>query len=167
IGVSTASAQDAEDDTPNRVEIRVEDGRVTVNGEVVPEGSDVQSQLREMGIDNVTVNVDPADGENQSVVIIRNRDAMHPFSVAGVQAWKDFAGKFDGKPFHGADLSVMMDAENGPGELLNFFGVSPELMRKERESRELARKARQAEGSERAELEQELETLLQQIFSEK
>lgn len=161
----SASAQDADDREPARVEIRSENGRVTINGKPVPEGTDVQTQLREMGIDGVTVHVDPDDAEDRTVVIVRDRDALHPFGVAGAHAWRDLAGKLDG--LRSADFSVMMDADHGPGEVLNFFGVSPEVMRKERESRELAREAREAEGAERARLEQELESLLQEIFTQK
>ena len=48
----------------------------------------------------------------------------------------------------------------------SFFGNS-EIMEQEREAVELARKARAAEGSERAELEEQLESLLEGIFDEK
>jgi hypothetical protein len=171
IGVPPVIAQDVDDEIPSRVEIRVEDGRVTVNGKVVPEGTDLQAHLNELGVDDVTVNVDASDGEDRSIVIVRNRGGMHPFGLAGnagVRAWTDLAGHLDRSRVNAADFSLMFDGDHGPGEMLGLFGgTSTEIMKKERESREVARTIRNAEGSERAELERQLNALLQEIFDEK
>ena len=170
LGAPSVFAQDADDKTPNRVEIRVEDGRVTVNGKVVPEGTDLQAHLTELGFDDVTINVDSEDGDDRSIVIIRNRDGARAFGLAGngVRAWSELAGHLDRSRVNAADFSVMLDGDHGPGEMLGFFGgMSTEIMKKERESRELARKIRDAEGTERVELEQTLDVLLQEIFDEK
>lgn len=165
-------AQD-EDDSDRRVEIRIEDGRVWVNGEEVPEGTNLQEYLEERGFGEITVTTD--DGDNRSIVVMRG-DHVRPNAYIDrksirraddvVVARPNFMYGFDGAFDTLKDLDLAADLHSGFGGIM-MGATSPEMAEKERESRELARRAREATGSERAQLDRELETLLNDIFEMK
>lgn len=190
--VSGALAQERKaDDDSDRVEVRIEDGRVWVNGEEVPEGVDLQDYLRERGMDDVNISIDGSirvdtdkDGEWRIRIDRDGDDAFGPGNVF-VFRNKDDGNRAFGYNFGGenaffrnrdgvfglgnVDFNLDMDglAHVGPGEILGFMSSSPEIMRKERESRTLARRVREASGAEREELERELDALLAEIFDAK
>ena len=167
-----AIAQD-EDDSDRRVEIRIEDGRIWVNGEEVPEGTALQEYLDERGFGDITVTTD--GGDNRTIVVTHDDHARpnvyfdrksirRPDDV--VVARPNFMYNFDGAFDTLKDLDLAVDLHDGFGGIM-LGATSPEMAEKERESRDLARRAREATGSERAQLERELEALLSDIFEMK
>lgn len=194
VAVNNAVAQDWRNDSKDKRSVKIEmrDGKVWVNGDELPEGTDLKEYLKENGYDDLDVSMDGRfritdDDGNWSVRIDRDGDGPHGMRFGNVFFDRDdddnngFAFRFGDKdnvffrsPNHAFDLDALNDIDvnlEGLSHLgPNVFGYmtsSPELMKKERESRDLARRVRNAEGSERAELERELDTLLADIFAEK
>jgi hypothetical protein len=206
---STAQAQDVRvkknDDTKEldptngtKVEIRVEDGRVWINGEEVPEDVDLNEYLKEHGLDDVHVNVDGRvrfgrDAEGKTLWLDRDFDGDEldddsPFGRVGNLffrrdgtggnalgfgdedgAPRRFLFKDGGSGFSVGDIDFEFDdlASFGTNEIMGFLASSPEIMKKEQESRRLARRIGEADASERANLERKLDTLLNEIFDAK
>lgn len=194
VAANSALAQDWRSDSKDKrsVQIEIRDGQVWVNGEEVPEGTDLKEYLKENGYEDLDVSLDGRvrimdDDGNWSVRIDRDGTSPKGMRFGNVYFDRDddgengFAFGFGDKdnvffrgPNHAFNLDDLNDidvnldglASFGP-DLFGYMSSSPEIMKKERESRELARRIRTADGSERAELERELDTLLAEIFAEK
>ena len=80
-----------------------------------------------------------------------------------------FVLRNNGKAFSIGDMDFDFDnlASFGANELMGYWSSSPEIMKKEQESRTLARDIRKLEGGERAERERDLDALLSEIFDAK
>jgi hypothetical protein len=138
-------AQEAPQADNQTTTIIIRDGTVTVNGEEVTE-------------DTRTLRVGP---DGQEVVIVRTPQmrAFAPFRFND-----EFSGVTD------AIEAVRVNAPNFAPVLNEFVFAaeqSTETIQLERESMELARRARAAEGAERAQLEQELRAKLEEAFQAK
>ncbi len=152
------AAQDGPKKEKKSVSIKIDDDRVWVNGEEMPDGMDLQEYLEEMGFGDIDVNLDGR------IRIHRDNDQVYSLGFDDARKNVFFRGGDGEFEFDTSDLS---DRLMHLGDSFAFFGSSSEIMKKEQESRRLARRVRSAEGNERAELERELDALLSEIFDAK
>jgi len=89
------------------------------------------------------------------------------FSDDDLHFGEDFALDLDAPPFFDGDFTFNLDGNDGALGNLFLNRSSNKINQKEAEARTLARKARTLEGDERVKAEQELETLLGEIFDMK
>lgn len=152
------AAQDGPKKEKKSVTIKIEDDRVWINGEEMPDDMELKEYLEEMGYGDIDLDLDG------KIRIRRGLDNVYAF---------DFDDAKKNVFFRGPDHEFEFDTEGLSNRLMHlgepfaFFGSSPEIMKKEQESRSLARRVRNAEGNERAELERELDALLSEIFEAK
>ncbi|NND72172.1 MAG: hypothetical protein HKN43_11415 [Rhodothermales bacterium] len=169
------------------VTIQVEDGQTRVNGELIPEGADIEDYLPEgfdaqvfvgddgdvhmfgsAGEDNVFFGRRAPRGSGNTFRFSDDDDEHAPvrFRFEGGEEMAARARELQARRFElagGPEFEVIR--EMGPNGF--FFSSSPEISKKEREAREIASKLRSTEGSDRGELEAELDSLLDEIFEAK
>ncbi|MEZ4695013.1 MAG: hypothetical protein R2832_01220 [Rhodothermales bacterium] len=199
--VGTAEAQDERDSNDksrksvvimrnsdvdgDSVRIEINDGRVWVNGEEVPEDADLSDYLPKgfkgsVGEGHYFGRVDPdddgvafwfdgKDDKGEGLHFWRRDEDGHPSS--GRAFWGPAA------PDKESFRTLRDNLVGFSGDLSNhayaFFSDaadlfdSPEVMKMEMESKRLARRLEMADGDERAELSRQLDDVLQKIFDEK
>ncbi|GMQ80732.1 MAG: hypothetical protein BMS9Abin05_0160 [Rhodothermia bacterium] len=164
-----ARAQESEEIDVNRIEVK--DGKVYVNGEVVKELDNKDLPIRFSKDGDHGFAFFRGDGEGgfgnfafRSPRLLKSLD-NEPFAV-----WEgddlrhemnDFDFSMELEPLH-ESFEVMTDGTFG--SFMIGSGSNGEIRKLERKSRELARKIRRSENGENAELNEELEALVNQIF---
>lgn len=167
--VFPAKAQDAKERDVNRIEVK--DGKVYVNGEVVKEldDKDLRIQFSKDGGQGVAFFRGNGEGgfENLEIRAPRVLELMNnkPFAVWEGNnfrhAMNDFNISIDMEPLH---ERVDLIRNGGFGTFMVGSGGNSEIRKLEKKSHELARNIRRAGDGETADLNEELEDLVNQIF---
>ncbi|MCH8123103.1 MAG: hypothetical protein IH853_08280 [Bacteroidetes bacterium] len=177
-----AKAQEGKEIDVNRIEVK--DGKVYVNGEEVKEleNKDLRIHFSKDGDHGLTFFRGDKDGDHGFAFFrgdgkggfgnfsIRSPRLLESFDNEPFFVWEDndfrhaindFDFSMQMAPLH---ESIELMRDGAFGSFMIGSGSNGEIRKLERKSRELARKIRHAEDSEKAELNEELEALVNQIF---
>ena len=164
-----AKAQEGKEIDVNRIEVK--DGKVYVNGEEVKELENKDWRIHFSSDRDHGLAFFRGDGEGGfGNFSIRSPRLLESFDNEPFFVWEDndfrhakndFDFSMQMAPFH---ESMEMIRDGAFGSFMIGSGSNGEIRKLERKSRELARKIRRAEDGEKAELNEELEALVNQIF---
>lgn len=155
-------------DGDETVTIEIENGRRIVNGEEIPEDADISDYLPD-GFETRILSDDDrfffAGPGNNRFRIKSSHDGPAVW-FSDDNKLNEFKLRTEGLGYKFGDVEDMaFEVRDLAGGL--FTAMSPEISKKEREARQLARQLRNAEASERSSIEADLDQLLEEIFDDK